>query len=101
VSVIAGAVLLLACVAKRSAPHPDLTRVWRAFLALPEHRAMALAGDPRRDLWVSGASGGHESLAEAEESALSACRRRRAQRRMQAACQIYAVGDEIVWAGPE
>lgn len=62
---------------------------------------MAIAGDPRRYPWVTGASGGHESLEEAEESALAECRRRRARRRMQAACQLYAVGSEVVWTGPE
>jgi hypothetical protein len=75
--------------------------VWREFLALPEQRALAIAGDPRRDRWVTGASGGHASREEAEESALVECLRRRAQRRMQAPCQIYAVGEEVVWAGPE
>jgi hypothetical protein len=100
-AVVAGAALVqLACVSQRSLPHPDLARIWRAFLALPEQRALAIAGDPQRDRWVSGASGGHESLEEAEENALVVCRQRRAQRRIQAACQIYAIGDEVVWAGP-
>jgi len=94
------ALLLAACVSERGSPHTGLARTWRDFLALPEHRALAVAGDPER-IWVSGASGGQESPEEAEEAALSECNRRRAQRRMQAACQLYAVGEEIVWTGPE
>jgi hypothetical protein len=62
---------------------------------------MAIAGDPLRDRWVSGASGGHASHEDAEREALAECRRRRAQRRMLAFCELYAVGDEIVWAGPQ
>ena len=92
--------MLLACASDGSAPHPKLTRVWRAYQQLPAERAMAIAGDPRSNRWVTGASGGHESPAKAEEAALLGCRSRRAARRMRAACVIYAVGDEIVWAGP-
>jgi hypothetical protein len=73
--------------------------VWRDFLALPEERALAIAGDPRRDRWVTGASGGHDTRGQAEAEALLQCRMRRGQRRMQAACVLYAVGDEIVWWG--
>jgi len=75
--------------------------VWHDYLALPEDRALAIAGDPRRDRWVTGASGGHVSRDEAEDAALIECRRRRAERRIQDACELYAVGDEIVWTGPE
>jgi hypothetical protein len=63
-------------------------------------RALAIAGDPRGDRWVTGASGGHPSSAEAQESALLQCRMRRVARRLQEACVLYAVGDEIVWHGP-
>jgi len=100
VAVVGAALLLVACVSDRGSPHSELARTWRDFLALPEHRALAIAGDPER-IWVSGATGGQESPEEAEEAALAECRRRRAQRRMQAACQLYAVGDEIVRTGPE
>jgi hypothetical protein len=62
---------------------------------------MAIAGDPLRDRWVSGASGGHASRDAAKEQALGECLRRRAQRRMMAPCELYAVGDEIVWAAPQ
>ncbi len=73
-----------------------MERIWREFVALPNERALALAGDPARQ-WVAAASGGYASPTEAEEGALAECRRRRAARRMQAPCLLYAKGDEIVW----
>ena len=91
--------LLLACESGRPSPHPDLAPVWRDFLALPAERAMAIAGDPRRDRWVAGLSGGHATSSQAEAEALVECRKRRGRRRMQAECVLYAVGDEIVWRG--
>ncbi len=93
------AVLLLACASDGASPHPDLVPLWREFLTLPAERALAIAGDPRRDRWVAGASGGHATRDEAEAGALLQCRMRRGVRRMQAACVLYAVGDEIVWQG--
>jgi hypothetical protein len=95
------ALLLLACASGPGPLHPELARVWREFLALPEERALVVAGDPRRDRWVSGASGGHASPEEAEGEAFLECQRRRAERRLQEPCQLYAVGEEVVWAGPE
>jgi hypothetical protein len=92
-------VLLLTCVSDRASPHPDLAPVWRDFLALPAERALAIAGDPRRDRWVTGASAGHATRDRAEAEALLECQRRRGMRRIQAACVLYAVGDEIVWRG--
>jgi len=58
---------------------------------------MAIAGDPRRDRWVTGAVGGQATRSQAEAEALRQCRERRGMRRMQAACVLYAVGDEVVW----
>jgi hypothetical protein len=94
------AALLLACASDGASPHPDLDPAWRDFLALPAERALAIAGDPRRDRWVAGASGGHATRGQAEAEALSECQRRRAIRRLRAACTLYAVGDEIVWRDP-
>ncbi len=91
------AVLLLACAFEGASLPPDLVPMWQEFLTLPAERALAIAGDPRRGRWVAGASGGHATGAEAEAGALLQCRRRREVRRMQAACVLYAVGDEIVW----
>jgi hypothetical protein len=94
------AVLLLACAFDGASPHPDLAPTWRDFLELPAERALAIAGDPRRDRWVAGASGGHATRGRAEAAALLECRRLRGIRRIQAACALYAVGDEIVWRDP-
>jgi hypothetical protein len=93
------ALLLLACASDGASPHPDLAPVWREFLALPAERALAIAGDPRRDRWVTAASAGHATRDEAETAALAQCRMRRGMRRIQAACVLYAVGDKIVWRG--
>ena len=100
IAVAGAAVLLLACASDGTSPHPDLAPVWRDFLALPAERALAIAGDPRRDRWVAGASGGHARRSEAEAEAMRQCRVRRRTRRLQAACMLYAVADEIVWRGP-
>jgi len=93
------AALLLACASDGALPHRDLAPAWRDFLALPAERALAIAGDPGRDRWVAGFSGGHATRGQAEAAALLECRRRRGMRRLQAACVLYAVGDEIVWRG--
>ena len=92
--------LLVACAPKAGPPHADLGPIWRDYITLPTERAMAIAGDPRRDRWVMGLSGGHKTQEQAEANALSRCRRQRRTRRMQAACVLYAVGDEVVWQGP-
>jgi hypothetical protein len=96
---VAPTLLYLACTSDGAAPHPELVKVWRDYEALPLERALAIAGDPHRGRWVIGASSGHASLDRAEAEALAQCRMRRAKRRLQAACVLYAVGDEIVWRG--
>jgi hypothetical protein len=93
------AVVLLACARSPSPPHRELAPIWRDYRALPAERALAVAGELRNDSWVAGASGGHALRGEAEAEALRECRKRRLQRRMQAPCLVYAVGDEVVWPG--
>ena len=88
-----------ACAAGPAAPHHALAPVWRDYSALPEQRALAIAGELRHDRWVAGASGGHAVPEAAETEALRECQRRRLQKRMQAPCRIYAVGNEVVWPG--
>jgi hypothetical protein len=89
----------LACASSGPSPHPALATAWRDYQALPEQRAIAIAGDPSQQLWVTGATGGHATREQAEAEAIAQCQIRRAARRMQAACVLYAVGDEIVWRG--
>jgi hypothetical protein len=89
----------VACASAGPSPHPDLAAAWRQYQQLPQERALAIAGDPTHDNWVTGASGGHATRERAEAEALAQCRIRRAARRMQAACVLYAVQDEIVWRG--
>ena len=89
--------LLSACATSPPPIHRELTTIWRDYRELPAERALAIAGDLRNDQWVAGAAGGRASRAEAKEAALAECSRRRAQRRMQMPCGLYAVGDEVVW----
>ena len=92
--------LLFGCATELSSPHENLIRVWREYLEMPGQRALAIAGDPRRSRWVAASSGGHATPGAAQQDALRACRVRRGIRRLQPACVLYAVGDQIVWARP-
>jgi hypothetical protein len=89
--------LLCGCATKPNSPHRNLTQVWQEYLDIPDQRALAIAGDPRRSRWVSAASGGHSTSSAAQEDALRECRVRRKIRRLQPACVLYAVGKQIVW----
>ncbi len=88
------------CANDLNAPHPHLVPVWREYLEMPDQRALAIAGDPRRGRWVTAASGGHATKTAAKEDALRQCRVRRKIRRLQPACVLYALGNQIVWHGP-
>jgi hypothetical protein len=90
----------LSCVSKPDPVDPNLAKVWRDYDRLPEHRALAVSGNLRQDRFVSGSSGGHATIPDAEAAALRECDVRRLRMRQQAACKLYAVGDEIVWPGP-
>ena len=95
------ALLVAIACASKPRPDPNLAKVWRDYRRLPDHRVLALAGNLRQDRFVAGASGGYASIPDAEAAALRECRVRRLRQREQAACQIYAIGDEIVWPGPD
>jgi hypothetical protein len=84
----------------RTQPHRGIAALWRDYQDMPPRRALALAGDPDNN-WVAASSGGHTSQREAEQTVLAVCRGRRAARRMQAPCRLYASGDEIVWETSE
>ncbi len=88
---------LAACESGGTTAHLNLRRVWNDFLELPRERALAIAGDPRRNHWITAASAGHDSRDEAEAAALEECAKHRERRRIQAPCEIYGVNDEIVW----
>ena len=91
------ALLALACrTSAGDGPHAGLASLWRDYLEMPAERALAVAGDPDGH-WLGAASGGHRSRDEAEQTVLIECRARRAMRRMQAGCRLYAIGSEIVW----
>jgi len=86
-----------ACVTHRDrAPHSGIASLWNEYRQLSPERALALAGDPDRR-WVGAIAGGQASQAEAEQSALAECQKRRLERRMRAPCRLYATGEEIVW----
>jgi hypothetical protein len=72
------------------------TRFFERYTALPEARAMAVAGDPTR-IWVGGMAGGMPSVEAARRQALAECGRQRTRRRLRAPCLPYAEGDRIVW----
>ena len=91
------ALLAAACAAPpRSRPHPGIASIWSGYVEMEDERALALAGDPDR-VWVGAVSGGHTTRREAEASVLAKCRQRRAARRLQEPCRLYATGAEIVW----
>jgi hypothetical protein len=76
---------------------PEIAILWRDYSAMPDQRALAIAGELRRNRWVAGAAGGRETSAEAQSIALQECQVRRQRQRMQDPCRLYAVGDEVVW----
>ena len=99
--VICAALLATSCASEsilgtRIPPHRKLDRIWRQYSELAPKRALAIAGDPNRH-WVGAAAGGAEAQADASDRALEECRRKRSERRMQAPCLLYAVGDDILW----
>lgn len=93
---VLAALLASACTGASRPPHPGMNAFWREYSAMPPYRALAVAGDPDSH-WVGAASSSAATQIEAEQGALAECRRKRAQRRMQAPCRLYAVGGEVVW----
>ena len=67
---------------------------WTSYLALPPHKALAVAGDVE-GVYVSATACGDPSAQVASDRALRACEQRRKDRRIESGCQIYAVDKAI------
>lgn len=68
---------------------------WQSYQRLGAEKALALAGD-RQGQFVIGIAFGRATREEAVQAALDECAQRRADRRLDDACSLYAAGDEIV-----
>jgi hypothetical protein len=67
---------------------------WSAYLKMAPRKAMAIAGDIDSQ-YVLGYSYAYVREDSAIEEALEACEERRADRRIDAPCRLYAFGDEV------
>jgi len=77
------------------APLPRGTRFeseWMRYVRLTPQKAMAVAGDVS-SVYVTGYAFGYDSEREAANAALAACEARRVDRRIEAPCQMFAIGD--------
>ncbi len=72
-----------------------MSSIWNEYLGMPEHRALAIAGDPS-GVWVAGATGGHPSRGAASDAALAECERRRLARGVKDRCTLFAVGNRRI-----
>jgi hypothetical protein len=98
--VLLGGVASLSC-ATDVAVHPlERTEFWHRYRELSDVRAAAISGDPE-DVWVGGAASGLATASEAEHQAIAECEKQRSLRRLQSACVVYAVGDEVVSSRPD
>jgi len=68
---------------------------WRSYQRLADLKALAVAGD-LRSIYVSGFAFSYPIQALANDEALDACEQRRADRRIEDECRLYAIGDERV-----
>ena len=99
---LVGTLLLTACsrptrtmgISMSTAP-TRFEREWRAYGKHPPQKALAVAGN-LTGLYVSGVAFGDSSDVLAREQAFSNCEQRRADRRIEAACRIYAIGDTVL-----
>jgi hypothetical protein len=77
--------------------HPlESSKLWKQYEALPDEKALAIAGDPV-GLWVGGAAGGYDTPTRARHAAIAQCKKQRIARRTQHPCLIYAKGLDVVW----
>jgi hypothetical protein len=70
---------------------------WQRYEALPEAKAIAVAGD-LRGAYVSGIGYGEPTAGAAEARALTRCQERRADRRIEAPCRMHGIGNQVVGA---
>jgi hypothetical protein len=68
---------------------------WRHYLRLEPNKSLAVAGD-RNSVYVTGYAFGLPDEQAAITAALASCETRRIDRRIDAPCEIYAVGDRPV-----
>ena len=68
---------------------------WRHYQRRSGLKALAVAGD-LRGVYVSGFAFAYPIQALANDEALDTCEQRRADRRIEDACRLYAIGDERV-----
>ncbi len=66
---------------------------WRSYQRLTGLKALAVAGD-LRSVYVSGFAWAYPVQELANDEALENCEERRADRRVEDACRLYAIGDE-------
>ncbi len=66
---------------------------WRNYQRLSGLKALAVSGD-LRGVYVSGFAWAYPLQEPANEEALENCEERRADRRVEPACRLYAIGDE-------
>ena len=90
------------CAQGRTADQPHrpqrvLEPAWHDYQALPEHKAMFIAGSPKKNRWVLGMAGGLRSLDAATAAASDECQERRIRQRIQPQCVPYAIGDDVIW----
>ena len=77
---------------------PDSSRFeseWKNYGRLKPNKCMAVAGD-MSGMYVTGYSFGAATELAAVEAAIEACEARRADKRIEAPCRTYAIGDTPV-----
>jgi len=73
-------------------PLDDFDAEWKRYLALPQFKAMAVAGDTS-GAFVCGTSHGRSSWRDALADAYAECARRRTERAISAPCRPFAVNN--------
>src|SRR5262245_13391310 len=96
-AVVASFVFVTGCArAPIGVPLPRTSRFeheWRNYARLQPNKAMAIAGDPS-GVYAAGYAYAQTTELEAVQAALDACEARRVDRRIDAQCETYAIGDQ-------